>query len=125
MTHKEIYDLTTGIHKSEAMQNSSLCPEGAIQAVNILRQNVKTLIKTIHECYKDREDIKKVADMYKRIDTAKEVIFIDAVNKKLEKDWDSITSSDARNGETVTASLNNVSTKTVDNTLTLDDCIAD
>ena len=121
MTHKEIYKLTTELHESGAMQHSNLCPESAIEAVNFLRANVKTLIKALHECNKDREDIKKVADMYKKIDKAKERVFIDAVDKKLEKDWDEITSYDARTGKTVKAYL----IEEVKEIKNLDDCIAD
>ena len=121
MTHKEIYKLTTELHESGAMQHSNLCPESAIEAVNFLRQNVRTLIKLIHECNKDREDIKKVADMYKKIDKAKERVFIDAVDKKIDKDWDDITSYDARTGKTVTACLSGA----VGEIKNLDDCIVD
>ena len=125
MTHKEIYNLTTSIHESDAMQKSELCTESAIEAVNILREHVKTLIKVVFDAKIETNEIKKVADMYKKIDKAKERIFIDAVDKKIEKDWDDITSYDARTEKPVKASLSHVSTKTVDNTATLDDCLTD
>ena len=104
-THKELYKLTTSINNTEAMNANELTHAQSVSAVNALRQHVRTLINTVYDVAKNADEIKGIAKMYQRIDEVKEKVFKDAVYDKVCKDYDSITSSDARKGDVIEATM--------------------
>ena len=102
-TNKEIYELTQTIYESESMQMETFTDQQAIDVINQLRLHIKTLIRALDSAADNANKIKRIAKMYQKIDDAKERVFKDSVYDIVIIDYDSATSSDARNKEFVKA----------------------
>ena len=101
--NKEIYELTQTIYESESMQMETFTDQQAIDVINQLRLHIKTLIRALDSAADNANKIKRIAKMYQKIDDAKERVFKDSVYDIVIIDYDSATSSDARNKEFVKA----------------------
>jgi hypothetical protein len=97
MENQKIYEIVDEITKSQEYTQSDCPSKGdAMETINLLRKDIKTLVNIIYECGSELKDAKKVAEMLQRVEKAKSRFLERAVDNALKDDHYDIMPYDAR-----------------------------
>ena len=97
MKNQDIYEAVDKIIKSqEYTQSDCTSKNNAMETINLLRADIKTLVNIIYECGSSLKDARKVAQMLQRVEKAKSRFVENAVDKALTDDHYDLVSCGAR-----------------------------
>ena len=98
MKNEVIYETVQTIVESQEMKMTRLDQlEDGVATINLLREDIKTLIGIVYECGSEIKELKKVADMLQKVEKAKARFIERAIDNTLREDYKDIMSYDARN----------------------------
>ena len=97
MNNEKTYKAVETITQSqEYTQSDCTSKDNAMEIINLLRTDIKTLVNIIYECGSELKDLKKVADMLQKVEKAKSRFLERAVENALRDDHYDIMPYDAR-----------------------------
>ena len=106
MKNEVIYETVQTIVESQEMKMTRLDQlEDGVATINLLREDIKTLIGIVYECGSEIKELKKVADMLQKVEKAKARFIERAIDNTLREDYKDIMSYDARNEDVRQISL--------------------
>ena len=102
MKNEQVYETVQTIVDSQEMNINSLDNlSDATTTINLLRENVKTLIDVVYVSRSETKEVKKIAEMLQKLERAKARFVERAIDDTLREDHKDIMSYDARRKDAV------------------------